>query len=58
MYKEYKWGWGWLELFEKKWLNYSDLTFNLKLAPKAHLPYLEGVVGGRGMCVLLSRKDL
>ncbi|MBC1195066.1 GUN4 domain-containing protein [Microcystis aeruginosa BLCCF158] len=34
------------------WVNYSDLTFDLKLAPLAHLPMLVGrsrvIVGGRG----------
>ncbi len=54
------------------WLSYSDLTFNLKLAPQAHLPaslgmfggwigggrVLQRVVGVGVLIVLLSRKDL
>jgi hypothetical protein len=55
-----------------KWLNYSDLTFNLELASPAHLPAV-GIGGGwklrgwwqwwwgAGCCALgelLSRKDL
>ncbi len=53
---------GWRKGGKLKFLNYSDLTFNLELAHQAHLPatwlgWWEGMGGENGRS-LLSRKDL